>query len=262
MQTCAVICVDRHVAVAGPVEVGVEVDGLRARFARRHGGPSSNDVVATKAPPVGGLDFVMVTLVRTRVGNGERPTGGLAYFDGAVVVVFAGDGQNPGSAGASGQRDALVPSRRFHGYFAGEGPVVVGSKVMLTVSQSSPAAIVVPAAATPVAPNGADGSLTALIVSAEPPTLRNVADAEPLPPTIVPPNESTGGRRFELELRPSGRCPDSEKVTLPALVSDGERRRLTSPVRVGVKVTGTCDRLPGASWTGSAGEGIPSVNCG
>ena len=44
----------------------------------------------------------------------------------------------------------------------------------MTVTEP-PGAIVEPAAGTPLAPNGAAGRCTALIVSGAPPTLRNVA---------------------------------------------------------------------------------------
>src|SRR4051812_14995091 len=96
-------------------------------------------------------------------------------------------------------------------------PPVVGSKLTLIVIEP-PAGIVVPATGTPEAPNGADGSLTALIVKGAPPTLRNVAAPDRWPPMVVPPKDTSDGvvvSRADADWP----VPDIANELVPALVS-------------------------------------------
>ena len=80
------------------------------------------------------------------------------------------------------------------------------------------------------AENGAAGWTTPSIVSGAPPTLRKVAAAESLPPTVVPPNDSTVG---EASTFASAGCPVpcSEKLIVPCAGFDGQRRGLQARCR-------------------------------
>ena len=116
-------------------------------------------------------------------------------------------------------------------------PSAVGSKLTVIVT-AWPASSTVPFAGTPVAPNGAVGSCTPLIVSDAPPTLRKVAVADRWPPTLVPPKDRTAGVDCSCAAA-DWPVPESEKLAVPWSVS-AVSVPPTRPDWLGTKVTGTC----------------------
>ena len=115
-------------------------------------------------------------------------------------------------------------------------PSAVGSKATSTLT-ASPGPSTLPGAGAPLTANGAVSEPTDSIVRGAPPTLRKVAAEESLPPTLVPPNESTVGDASTLASA-GWPVPCNEKVNVPELVSTVSVAACR-PLPVGLKVTGT-----------------------
>src|SRR6185437_16045681 len=139
--------------------------------------PSERVVVALNAPPIGGLDFVIVTFVPpvfVSVNDFEAvPPAATLPYSSASGVIFSTPGlpAEPTSATDDGPTFVSSVSSPL------KSPSAVGSKVTCTVT-ASPAARTLPASGAPVTKNGAPGAATLLIVNGAPPTLRNVAAEE------------------------------------------------------------------------------------
>src|SRR6202140_2814186 len=221
--------------------------------------PSGNIVVAAKAPPTGGLDFVIVTFVPPVLVivkdfvTAAPPPGSLPYSFVSPAIF------SPPEAPAVPERPiAPLPPVVSRPMLSLNVPSCVGSKETVTVSEA-PAAIVAPAVGAPLALKGAAGRFTLLIVSGAPPTLRNVAVLDRWPPTVVPPKETSVGVTSSCALA-AWPVPETANVAfLPVLVV-AVSVAPTTPVCVGVNVTGTEIVWPADSVAGSAGTEVPSVN--
>src|SRR6185437_10412135 len=220
--------------------------------------PSERVVVALNAPPIGGLDFVIVTFVPpvfVSVNDFEAvPPAATLPYSSASGVIFSTPGlpAEPTSATEDGPTFVSSVSSPL------KLPSAVGSKVTCTVT-ASPAARTLPASGAPVTKNGAPGATTLLIVNGAPPTLRNVAAEEILPPTVVPPNDSSTGEASTLASA-GWPVPCSEKVVVPVLVSTLSVVACR-PDFVGLKVTGTWSVCPAPIVAGTAGLVVPMTNC-
>src|ERR1700733_8704980 len=246
-------------ALAGPVSVGVNLTVSLTLSPGAIVVPSDSEVVASKAPPIGGLDFVISTLVppvfvTVKLLDSLEPIATCPYSTFSSLTSSA-----PGSPAAPERPIASLPALGSRPISPLNAPTSVGLKVTVT-NTDSPGLSSAPGFGASSTPNGPSGSFTFSIVSGEPPTLRKMAVAEACSPTAVPSKGTTIGEAsgFAAGVSP---VPDNPKLAVfPALVVAVSFPPI-SPDPAGEKVIGTSIVCPVVSSAGSGTEGVPSVNC-
>ena len=185
--------------------------------------PSDSEVVALKAPPVGGLDFVMVMVVppvlatvKIAIALAPTATGPTSFVS---LLIWS----TPGGPALPERRTASSPPLVSRPSSSLNAPTAVGLNSTVIVI-AWPGSIVEPTSGAPLTSNGAAGRRIASIVSGSPPTLRKVAPAETCSPTLVAPKVRTGGEASSLAAG-SMPVPDSENVDCFAGARGGRQRR-------------------------------------
>ncbi len=106
--------------LAGPAAVGVKATVSVSDSPGAIVVPSGSEVVAAKAPPLGGLDFVIVMFVPPVLVTVKDFLHRLADFNFAEVALFTRHLQHARQARAAGQPDRRVSGGRFQSDFTAE----------------------------------------------------------------------------------------------------------------------------------------------